>query len=187
MNLSYRQLVAPFVGALVGWLASKGLSLTDDQTTALVGLCAGAVGGGVHVIESWVAHVRAPLPPPDVSTQKTLPKSFIAIPLTVLLLHLSGCASSPVQSTDEGLYAAEAAYATLEQSLLAGVQAGWLSKASAAAIDSKATAARAMVDAAKAAESTDPATASTDLATAATMLQALETQLNALQPGAPKP
>jgi uncharacterized membrane protein (DUF441 family) len=54
VKISYYQIVSPFVGGAVGWLAARGLALTPDQTTALTGIAAGAVASAVHVIEAWV-------------------------------------------------------------------------------------------------------------------------------------
>ena len=191
MNISVKQVLAPFIGALVGFLASKGLSLSPDQTTALTGLLAGAVGAGVHTLEVWISARNAPLPPPSPSTQKTLPKALLPFALLVLAggiaSQVSACAGSPVRSVDEGLYAAYGAYATLEQTLAEGVTGGWVSKDQARAIDAKASAARAMLDAARVAESSSPATASQDLAAAAQALQALQGELTALEaPAQPK-
>jgi hypothetical protein len=66
MKISYYQIVSPFVGGAVGWLAARGLSLTPDQTTALTGLAAGALAAGVHIVESWIGP-KTPPPAPIVT------------------------------------------------------------------------------------------------------------------------
>lgn len=199
MNISWRQILAPFVGALAGFLAGKGLSLTPDQIDIATGLLGGAAAAGVHVLEVWMAKSSTTLPPPTAGVNRTLPKAWLLLPLLLPLLKLlctlalvaalAACASSPVQSTDEGLYAAYGLYGTVEQLLAEGVTQGWLAKSNAIAIDAKAATARTLLDTAKSLESSPGSAASMaqDLSTAAAVLQALDTQLMGMQPHSGSP
>jgi len=57
-NLSSKVLLAPLVGAAAGWLASKGLVLTPDQTESLMSL---AAMGLTWVAHYWNEHTQAKL------------------------------------------------------------------------------------------------------------------------------
>ena len=57
-TISWRQILAPWLGAAAGFAAAHGLTLSSDQTAALTGMAAAAVGGAVHWLEMKVLPVK---------------------------------------------------------------------------------------------------------------------------------
>lgn len=51
-TLSWKQIIAPWLGAGAGFAAAHGFALSSDQTAALTGIAAAAVGGAVHWLET---------------------------------------------------------------------------------------------------------------------------------------
>lgn len=191
MQLSWRMILAPWAGALAGWLAGHGLSLSSDQLIALVVLCAGGAANGLHVLEQWLS----PRPPPTVSTvikaadpaKKPPPGPTalsVLLPLLLmlpLLTSLSSCAAlglTPAASADESIAYGYGLYTALESALSSSLAAGEVTKSTAIAVDEKAGGARALLDAARAAETVNPSGAATDLASATNVLEALQAWLN---------
>lgn len=140
MNVSYFQLIAPLVGALLGWLASKGIQAPPDTANALTGLGAALIGGLVHFIEAWVTP-KTPPPvtlaagridpamkaPPGGGSGGNVAKALIGALAVGLLLHLSGCAAlglapaqTPAQKLGYAYGAVTGALNTLGQALAAG-------------------------------------------------------------------
>lgn len=68
MNISWKVLLAPIMGAGFSWLASKGLELTPGQQEAAIGLGATFFTAVGHIIEEWQQKKAAQqtLPPPQV-------------------------------------------------------------------------------------------------------------------------
>lgn len=191
-NISIRQLVAPFVGALIGWLAAHGFDLGPGASDALITLAAGLVGGVVHILEAK----NPPAPPSSSSGASSSPSSssdtsassspgakVVKMALLALLAAplLHGCASfgvAPPKSADESIAYGYGLYTAVEQGLSAALAAGQVDKATAAAVDTRAGQARALLDAARAAELVNPSGAATDLAGATQILTTLQAWLN---------
>ena len=53
-NFSWAQVLAPFAGALAGFLASRGMALPPGGADMLTGLAAAGVGAGYHWLETKV-------------------------------------------------------------------------------------------------------------------------------------
>lgn len=53
MDISLKVILAPFVGAFVGWLASKGLTLTPEQQEAAIAIGAAALTSVAHIFHEW--------------------------------------------------------------------------------------------------------------------------------------
>ncbi len=198
MQLSWRQILAPWAGALAGFFASRGLNLSPDQLIALVVICAGAAGNLLHFLEAWLSPKGAPAPVLTVITQQDPAKQPAAaaptssssstlkllLPFLVLLtaipwLHAcSTLGAAAPQSTDESIAYGYGLYTAVESALSESLAAGQVSKATAIAVDAKAGNARALLDAARAAELVNPAGAASNLATATQLLEALQVFLN---------
>jgi hypothetical protein len=59
-NFSWRQMLAPWIGGAAGYAAAHGLALTGDQTAALTGMAAAAIGGAMHWLESKLSPAAKP-------------------------------------------------------------------------------------------------------------------------------
>jgi hypothetical protein len=198
MSISWRTLLAPFIGGLAGFLAARGLALDPTQQAALLTLCAGGCTAAMHLLEVYMS----PKPTPTVTTvagkadpaRKAGGWARLELLAALALLGalagplLSGCSSfgAPApKSADEGIAYAYGLYTGVEQGLANAVTAGEVSKATAAKVDQAAGEARSLLDAAKAAELADPSTSATDLARASAVLNALQGWLAAGAAGSP--
>jgi hypothetical protein len=193
MQLSWRLILAPWIGGLAGWLAAHGLALSTDQVTALTLLAAGGAVNALHFLESRFGHppgagqVVTIVKPADPAKKPPTsagpgPGAAAALLLALILpLGLGGCAAlglQPAQSTDESIAYGYGLYTSVEEALSAAVAAGQVTKSTAIAVDQKAGQARELLDAARAAETVNASGAATDLATATQLLTALQTWLN---------
>lgn len=180
MNLSLRQLLAPWAGLVIAWLGARGLKLSEDQTLGLMVLLVGACANVVHALEAWLeGGSSGPLPRPSSAADRVLPKVLV-LPFLLLMAGAQvGCAGSPVRSTDEGLYAAYGTYIAIEETIAEGLANGSIEKAQGEAWQAKAVAARSMLDAARVAERSSSAGAAADLSAAVSAMAALQAALNA--------
>lgn len=172
MQISWRAILTPWAGALAGYFASKGLTLTPEQVLLLVAACASGAANLLHLLDAWLSPKTAPKKPPPAA---------LLLPLILVLPIVNGCSTlglAPASSADESIAYGYGLYTALEQALSASVAAGQVSTAEARQVDTRAGQARELLDAARAAETVNPSGAATDLQTATGILTALQTWLN---------
>lgn len=194
MQFSVRQLLAPGVGALLGWMTAHGFQAPPGTAEVLVAAGAWAVAALVHLVEAYVGPKAAPritTVAGSADPARGTPKgggggsSAASALLCALALGLiagtAGCAglgAAPPDSPDESIAYGVGLYTGVENALAAAVAAHEVTPAQAAAVDARAGQARALLNAARAAELADPTGAATDLARATQLLQALQTWVN---------
>lgn len=185
MQISWRAILTPWAGALAGYFASKGLTLTPEQVLLLVAACASGAANLLHLLEAWLSPKTAPTVATAVKeadpAKKPPPAAALLLPLILVLPIVNGCSTlglAPASSADESIAYGYGLYTALEQALSASVAAGQVSTAEARQVDTRAGQARELLDAARAAETVNPSGAATDLQTATGILTALQTWLN---------
>ncbi|MGH7144771.1 MAG: hypothetical protein ACREJ2_11685 [Planctomycetota bacterium] len=191
MQLSWRMILAPWVGAFGGWLASHGFALAPDQTLALTVLAAAIVANLMHLLEQWIGpHAAAPVktiikaadpakkPPGSSPIAAILLPLVLVIPIMFALGSCSALGLAPAKSTDESIAYGYGLYTAVEEALSASVAAGQVTKSTAIAVDREAGNARELLDAARAAELVNPSGASSDLMQATEALEVLQTWLD---------
>lgn len=151
MQISVRQLLAPFVGALLGWITARGLAVPPGTQEVLVGLGAGLIGGAVHTIEAWIGpKAAAPValaagkadpaktPPPGGGPGGNLAKALLGALTLGALVHLSACASlglTPAQGPAQQLAYAESAVTAALNTLSSAIGSGLVSSEEAQALN----------------------------------------------------
>lgn len=179
MNLTgYRTFIVMLVGGtLTPWLANKGLNLTADQQTWLVGGVMATLGIVARLFTRTPPASDQPAPP---SIQTRVPAVLLALFLVGVLLNLgvlSGCAAlgyTAPQTFDQKLAYAYGACDGALKAIPTALTAGTLTSTKAAAVNTMVLQMKTLLDAARASEATDLPTAQKDLTLAAAVLSSVQ-------------
>jgi len=191
MGLSWKVVLAPFIGAAFGWLASKGLSLDPNQQAAVITLLAGAVTALGHwwhttsinatIASLTTAKTSAPPSPTQKGFARVDQMSALAC---VAALIAAGCSSlglATATTFNEKLavgYESDTAIVTSTDTLL---KAGKITAQVASNIEAQCNNLKAALDIANTVEMTNATDGGNQLAAALTALNALSSYLATLQ------
>lgn len=178
MQLSWKVILAPVLGAFFGWLATHGIDLTPDQQSTIGQLF---IAGGATVVtflgHFWHEKTQATAAPAQSGKQGGWARlGFVATLLVLAVVCLVACATL---SFDEELASAYSAHTAVVNAATQAVTTGTLSSAQGQEVLTMAKSSRSLLDAAKAAETAGNATgASNELQLASSALSALQTFVN---------
>lgn len=179
MQLSWKVILAPVLGAFFGWLASHGIDLTPEQQATLGQLF---IAGGATLV-TFLGHFWHEKTQATTGVQGGTPKQggwarwgFLTTLLVLAVVCLVACATL---SFDEELASAYSAHTAVVNAATQAVSTGTLSSAQGQEVLSMAKSSRSLLDAAKAAETAGNASgASNELQLASSALAALQTFVN---------